>query len=134
MRNVHKKIRDYTSRLTKIRGARTDDTNTIEQAHMMIHLQTEVRDVRGGRYLENLDQTITDVIWQLTRGFFLPAVGNLFEIKRRKSALNIIFKSKVKLRRFIGFTVAQDSSRFTRIVIAVVEEVNNLTTDFTLQP
>ena len=77
---------------------------------------------------------MTDVIWQLTCGFLLPAVGNLFEIERRKFALNTIFKGKVKLRRLIGFTMTQDSSRLARIVIAVVEEENNLTTDFTLQP
>ncbi len=101
---------------------------------MMIHLQTEVRDVRSGRCLENLERTTTDVIWQLSCSFILPVVGNFFEIKGSKSALNIIFKGEVKLRRFIGLTMTQDSSRLARIVIAVVEEENNLTTDFTLQP
>jgi hypothetical protein len=38
------------------------------------------------------------------------------------------------LGRLIGFTMAQESSRFARIVIAVVEEENNLTADFALQP
>jgi hypothetical protein len=70
----------------------------------------------------------------LTCDLGLPPVGNFFAIKRRKSALNIIFEGKVKLRRFIGFPMAQDGSRFPRIVIAVVEEENQLTPDFTLQP
>ena len=134
VRNVHKKIRDVASRSTKIRGTRTHDANIIEQAHLTIDLQTEVCDVRGGRYLEKFEQTMTDVIWQLTCGFLLPAVGNFFEIERRKFALNTIFKGEVKLRRLIGFAMAQDGPRFARIVIAVVEEENNLTTDFPLQP
>ena len=134
VRNIHKKIRNLASRSTKIRGTRTHDPNAIEQAHMTIHLQTEVRDVRGGRYLEDFEQTMTDVVGQLARGFILPAGGNFFEIERRKFALNIIFKGEVKLRRLIGLAMAQDGSRFARIVIAVVEEENNLTADFTLQP
>src|ERR1700738_4617924 len=76
----------------------------------------------------------TDVIRQLTRHFILPSVGNFFEIERRKSALNTIFKGKVKLRRLKSVPVTQDSSRFAWIVIAVVEEENNFTTDCTLQP
>ena len=77
---------------------------------------------------------MADVIWQLPCGFILPAVGNFFEIKRRKFALDTISEGKVKLRRFIGFTVAQNGSGFAWIMIAVVKEENNLTADFTLQP
>ena len=134
VRNVDKKLRDVASRLTKIRGTRTHDTNGIEQAHLAIDLQTKVCDVCGGRLFEKLEQTMTDVIWQLTRGFLLPAVENSFEIERRKLALSTISKGKVMLRRFIGITMAQDGPRLARIVIAVVEEENNLTTDFPLQP
>src|SRR5580704_7400605 len=101
---------------------------------MMIHPQTKLGDIGSGRSPENFDQMVTDVIRQLTRHFILPAVGNFFEIERRKSALNTIFKSKIKLRRLKGVPVTQDGSRFARIVIAVVEEENNLTTDCTLQP
>ena len=45
----------------------------------------------------------------------------------------MILKGKVKLRRFVGFAMAQDGSRFARIVIAVVEEENDLAADFPLQ-
>ena len=68
---------------------------------MTIGLQTEVRDVRGGSYLENFDQTMTDVIWQLACGFILPADRDFFEIERRKFALNTIFEGEVKLHRLI---------------------------------
>src|ERR1700693_2084621 len=130
VRNVHKKFRNVASRLTKIRGTRTHDTNRIEQAHTTIDLQTKVRDVRRGRDSEKFEQTMTDVVGQLTCGFILPAVEDFFEIERRKFALSTIFKDKVKLHRLIGFAMAEESSRFARIVIAVVEKENNLTTDF----
>src|ERR1700722_20247049 len=101
---------------------------------MMIHPQTKLGDIASGRSPESFDQMVTDVIRQLARHFILPAVGNFFQIERRKSALNTVFKGKVKLRQLKGIPMAQDSSRFARIVIAVVEEENNFATDCTLQP
>ncbi len=100
----------------------------------MIHLQTEVRGIGGGGYLENFGQTVIDVIWQLPRRFILPAVGDFFQIKRRKFALDTVSKGEVKLRRLAGLTMTQESSRFAGIVIAVVEEENNLAANFTLEP
>jgi hypothetical protein len=47
--------------------------------------------------------------------------------------LNGAFKSKVQLRRLIGFSVAQNGSGFARIMITVMKEENYLTSDFTLQ-
>ena len=49
VRDVHKKFGDVARCLTKIRGTRTHDPNVIKQTQMLIHLQTEVRDVRSGR-------------------------------------------------------------------------------------
>ena len=48
--------------------------------------------------------------------------------------MNFIFNSEVELCRFIGLAVAQDSSRFARIVVAVMIEENDFTADLPLQP
>ena len=76
---------------------------------------------------------MTDVIRQLPRRFILPAWGNFLQIKRRKFTLDAIGKGEVKLRRAAGLKMTEESSGFAGIVIAVVEEVNNLASNFTLE-
>ena len=75
-----------------------------------------------------------DVIWQLKQRLLVPAGRNAFEKLRREFSLQFVFKSKVEVRRLVGFAMAQDRFGFARIVIAVVAEENDLAADFRLQP
>jgi hypothetical protein len=68
-----------------------------------------------------------------TRRFSVPILGSLFEIERRKLALNGILQSEVQLHRLIRLRMAQNGSGFPRVMITVVKEENNLTSNFTSQ-
>jgi hypothetical protein len=55
-------------------------------------------------------------------------------MERREFPLEPVFESEVELRRFAGLAMAEEGLGFARIMIAVVVEKNNFTTDFRLQP
>jgi hypothetical protein len=76
---------------------------------------------------------MTDVIWQLKNCFFVPAIGNVFEVLRRKFSLNSVLKREIQHRRFAGFTVPKDGLGFARVVVAVVAEENNFSADLRLE-
>ena len=133
-RNIHEKFRHVTGRAADGRVAGTHHPDAVEQTHGAIHLQTEIGDVGGGGFFENLDQPALDVIGQLEQRLVLPAGGNAFEVLRRKFSLKPVFEGEVELGRFIGLAMAQDGFGFARIVVAVVVEENDFAADLRLQP
>ncbi len=64
----------------------------------------------------------------------MPIIRDLFEIKRRKLALRLVFESKVKLEWFAGLVMSQRGFCLARIMIAIVVEKNDLSPNFSLQP
>jgi hypothetical protein len=134
MWHVHIKFRDIAGGAPQIRAARTCHLDAIEQTHAAIHLQAKVGDASGGDGFENIYQRMADVVGQLQRRCVLPVGGNSLEAERRKLALVFIGKREVELRRLVRPAMAQNGSRLTRIVVAVVKKENNLAADFLLQP
>ncbi len=98
MRHVHKKISNVARRAAERRIARTHHADSFEPTHAAIHFEAKIGDVVGGDLLENVNQRMPDVIGQLQNGLFLPAGGDLFEVQRRKFALDFIFEGEVKIR------------------------------------
>ncbi len=47
--------------------------------------------------------------------------------------LEFVFESEVDSSQLLGVTIAQDGDRFSRVVIAVVKEENDLTADLLLE-
>jgi hypothetical protein len=45
----------------------------------------------------------------------------------------VVFEGKVKLHRLIGFTVVKNGSGFARVMITVMKEENDFTSNFILQ-
>ena len=75
-----------------------------------------------------------DVRSELARGVLAPAGRDHLQVERRELALNLVLESEIHRERLSGLAMAQRCLRFSRIVIAVVEEEHDLTADLLLQP
>jgi hypothetical protein len=69
----------------------------------------------------------------LARSFLLPFRKDALGIQRRKLLLDPIFKLKVQGYFLVGVLVSQNGNRLARIVIAVVKEKDDFSTNFFLE-
>ena len=94
VRNIRKKIWNIAGRSPQSRITRTHNPDAIKQTHVPIHRQTKVRDGVNGSFFENFNCWVVEVIRQLQRSFFLPAVGNKLAIERREFSLDFVGKRR----------------------------------------
>ena len=73
--------------------------DTIEQAHALIHLQAEIRDIVRVGLFEILHQGSGHALRQLAGDFLLPLRQHLFREERRKLLLQLVGKVKIEAPR-----------------------------------
>jgi hypothetical protein len=69
----------------------------------------------------------------LAGSFPLPFRKDAFRIERRKLFLNSIFELKIQSYFLVAVVIPQNGTCLARIVIAVVTEKNDFSTDLLLQ-
>ncbi len=74
-----------------------------------------------------------NIIWKLARSFLLPFRQNTFGVERRKLLLDPILELKIQSYIPFAVLVSQNRDRFARIMIAVVKEKDDFSSDFLLQ-
>ena len=128
--NIYKELRYVARSAANLRVAGADDANAVEPTECAIHFETKIGDGDCGNVFEEINEGMADVIGELEDGFFVPAIGDLFEVLWRKFSLDPIFERKIQEGGFVGFAMTKDCLGFSRVVIAVVAEEDDLAADF----
>ena len=134
MRHVDEEIRRSSTRTPHRRVAGSHDPDPFEEPHTAVKLEAEVRHGGGTNRLELLNPLGGNVGSQLPRHAGLPARRIPLEVERRPFALQPVLESEIQGRGLAGVPVPHDGLRLARIVIAVVQEKHDFTTDLSLHP
>src|SRR5262249_16418575 len=67
---------------SELRRAGSLHSETVRQTHSIVHLETEIRDVRRSSFLEVFHQGLWYITWKLARSFLVPFRKDAFRIER----------------------------------------------------